>query len=210
MIASKPLQRLASSHKPEVGNILDDLKREIHREDIFKKREEEVVKKITRTDNINSRASSNSKKREITRIDSLTRVAVKNQDSFYNNSFVGKNPKNDINTTLNLDGDSILKPVTVSDNLKHNIGRDYLGDSIQHLSMIHPEEQSSAKIAMNVLKTIKSEIEDEEESMIHDTQEDYQPARLNKWGLMQTYHQSDTMSSAEPSGRVQFQHLKII
>lgn len=85
---------------------------------------------------------------------------VNNQDSFYNNSF--KQPNNE---TLNLELDTI-KPickVAQNDPLKSNIkGKDYLGLSIQDLSMIHFEEQSR----LGLLKTIKSEIEDEEEESI--------------------------------------------
>jgi hypothetical protein len=93
-MSSQPSIR--QSHKVETGNILDDLKRELHREESFKQ-----PLALARTDQIKlknkfeSRRSS-SKKREITRIDSLekreiTRIdsvkKMNNQDEFYNNSF---------------------------------------------------------------------------------------------------------------------------
>ena len=47
-----------------------------------------------------------------------------------------------MNETLNLELDTI-KPMTghlKNDPLRHNVGKDYLGTSIQDLSMIHFEE----------------------------------------------------------------------
>ena len=124
-MSSQPSIR--QSHKAEIGNILDDLKRELHQEESFKQ-----PLALARTDQIKlknkfeSRRSS-SKKREITRIDSLekreiTRIdsvkKIANQDSFYNNSF--KQPNND---TLNLELVTIkpMSKVPQNDPLKSNI-----------------------------------------------------------------------------------------
>jgi hypothetical protein len=112
-----------------VGNILDDLKRELSREEGFATREKQV---LARTDQIKlknkfeSRRSS-SKKREITRIDSLEKreitridslpkqINVNNQDEFYNNSLIKQPSK--VNETLNLELDTI-KALTNADQLK--------------------------------------------------------------------------------------------
>lgn len=169
------------------------------------------MQKIARTDQmINSKYDSrrSSKKTEITRIDSLTRVAVKNQDSFYNKSFINLPSNNKNDTTLNLDG-SILKPLATN----ANVGRDYLGESINDLSMIHPDEPSR----MVALKTIKSELEEEDESMYLGTEpQEKESQRFNSWGLKPQNYYHQHYPSETPSGssvpmsaeRYQFQHLK--
>lgn len=120
------------SHKAS-NNILDDLKKELSREEIVKPRELARTDQIRLKNKFDSRSSS--KKREITRIDSvekreITRIdsvkKISNQDWFYNNSF--KQP----NETLNLELETI-KPLTkhpINDPLKSNVGKDYLGLSI--------------------------------------------------------------------------------
>ena len=65
--------------------------------------------------------------------------------------------------------------------------------------MIHFEEPS--KLAM--LKTIKSKIEDEDESI--NLEQDRQP-NFNTWGLKPANYpyQADTISSSAPSERISF------
>jgi hypothetical protein len=66
--------------------------------------------------------------------------------------------------------------------------------------MIHPDESSGKLRAnLNMLKTIKSELEDEEESVNLNFEQQEQPsARINQWGMkIPNFHPSETESSAE-------------
>lgn len=68
--------------------------------------------------------------------------------------------------------------------------------------MIHFEEQSR----LGLLKTIKSEVEEEEESIIVDGGS---KGKGSQWGVKHNnYYQSETLSSDGATNTYQFQHLK--